>query len=213
MRPKAQYRRREMLAGAAACWSLGALAMWAGARIVCPEGVCRVPDFDRSGLATMSELRRPWLDTVMTAATWLGSLAVLLPGAAAVAVWRWRRGRSGDAFLLAAAVCGAAVLAHAGKLLVARPRPDMHAVLVAMPPDLSFPSAHTLQIAAFASAWILAARPRPAPAAVVAAALVIALVAGSRVYLQVHFPSDVAVAIVAGAAWAAGLRLLQEART
>jgi undecaprenyl-diphosphatase len=178
--------------------------------MVCPEAACRVPDFDRNGLAAMSELRRPWLDTVMTASTWLGSLAVLLPGAAAMGAWQWRRGRSGDAFLLVAAVCGAAVIAHAGKLLVARPRPDMHAALVSMPPDLSFPSAHTLQIAAFASAWVLAAHPRPAAA--VAAAVAIALVAFSRVYLQVHYPSDVAVAVVAGAAWAAGLRLLLDAR-
>jgi len=212
MHPEAECRRRGMLAGAAACWSVGALAVWAGAGIVCPEAACRVPDFDRNGLATMSVLRRPWLDAVMTASTWLGSLAVLLPCAAAVGMWQWRRGRSCGAFLVVAAVCGAAVLAHAGKLLVARPRPDLHAALVSMPPDLSFPSAHTLQIAAFASAWVLAAHPRPAAAAAVAAAVTIALVAVSRVYLQVHYPSDVAVAAVAGAAWAAGLRLLLEAR-
>ncbi len=200
------------IAGALACWSSGALALWLGARAVCPEAACRVPDFDRSALDTLHALRRPWLDTVMAASTWLGSIVVLAPCAAALAWRRWRSGRRGDAHLLLAALGGAWLFAHAAKLLVARPRPDLHEALVSIPADLSFPSAHTMQIAAFAFAWLLASKVRPGAVAIVAAISAVLLVALSRLYLQVHFPSDVIVAAMAGVAWVAGLRLLETRR-
>ena len=109
-------------------------------------------------------------------------------------------------------MCGAWLLAYAGKLLVARPRPELYPALIAMPADLSFPSAHTLQITAFAFAWVLAPGSRPAWAGVTAAALIILVVALSRLYLQVHFPSDVVIGMIAGAAWVVGLRLFLGAR-
>ncbi|MBK7470138.1 MAG: phosphatase PAP2 family protein [Betaproteobacteria bacterium] len=47
---------------------------------------------------------------------------------------------------------------------------------------------------------------------VAAAASIILVVALSRLYLQVHFPTDVAIGVIAGAAWAIGLRLFLGAR-
>jgi undecaprenyl-diphosphatase len=185
--------------------------MWLGARVVCPDGVCRALDFDRELLAALHALQRPWLDAIMMAATWLGSIAVLLPVTLALA-WRYRRGPPGAALLLPIAVGGAWLLAHAGKLLVARPRPDLYPALIAMPADPSFPSAHALQITAFAVAWVLGVGSRPRWAAVVAAASVVLAVALSRLYLQVHFPSDVVIGMIAGATWVVGLRLALGAR-
>ena len=203
--------RHARLAGAAALWGAGAFALWLGARVACPDGTCGVPAVDRGLLDAMHTLRRPWLDTFMAASTWLGSIAVLAPCAAALAWLRWRAGRRGDALLLVAGLGGAGLVAHAAKLVVARPRPDLHEALVAMPSDLAYPSAHTMQVTAFALAWLLASRTR-SRAAIVAALLAILAVAVSRLYLQVHFPSDVIVAAIAGAAWVAGLRLLLEVR-
>ena len=204
--------RYARLAGAALFWSIAGLTLWIGAGVVCPNGACRVLELDRQLLGALNALRRPWLDTIMTAATWLGSIIVLLPVALALA-WRYRRrGQPGAAILLPIAVGGAWLLAHAGKLLVLRPRPDLHTALVAMPADLSFPSAHAMQITAFALAWVLAAGSRPGWAGVVAAALIILAVALSRLYLQVHFPSDVVIGMIAGAAWVVGLRLALGAR-
>jgi membrane-associated phospholipid phosphatase len=204
--------RYTMLAGAVAFWSIAGLAMWLGARVVCPDGICRALDFDRELLAALHALQRPWLDAVLTGATWPGSIAVLLPAALALS-WRYRRrGPPGAALLLPIAVGGAWLLAHAGKLLVARPRPDLYPALISIPADLSFPSAHTMQITAFAFAWVLAAGSRPGWAGVIAAALIILAVALSRLYLQVHFPSDVVIGMIAGAAWVVGLRLALGAR-
>jgi len=201
-----------MLAGAALFWSMAGLSLWIGAGVVCPNGSCRVLEIDRQLLGALNALQRPWLDAILTAATWLGSIGVLLPVALALA-WRYRRrGSPGAALLLSMAVGGAWLLAHAGKLLVVRPRPDLNPALISMPADPSFPSAHTLQITAFAFALVLAADSRPGWAGVVAAALIILVVALSRLYLQVHFPSDVVIGMIAGAAWVVGLRLALGAR-
>jgi len=200
------------LFGAAISWSMGGLAVWLGARLVCPEGACRALDLDRRVLASLDALRQPWLDAVMTAVTWLGSIIVLLPLALALAWRRWHLGRHVDALLPAVAVTGAWLLAHLGKLLVARPRPDLHPALISLPADLSFPSAHTMQITAFALAWVLALGSQTRWAGVVAATSAILGVALSRLYLQVHFPSDVAIAILAAMAWVVGLRLFVGAR-
>jgi membrane-associated phospholipid phosphatase len=42
--------------------------------------------------------------------------------------------------------------------------------------------------------------------------LIILVVALSRLYLQLHFPSDVVIGMIAGAAWVVGLRLFLGAR-
>ena len=61
-------------------------------------------------------------------------------------------------------------------------------------------------------ALALAPLERLARAVVVAAALAAFVVALSRAYLQVHFPTDIVAGLVAGAAWAWGLCLLPGAR-
>lgn len=207
-----RFGRCVLLAGAAVFLSMAGLSLWIGAGVVCPNGSCRVLELDRQLLGALHALQRPWLDAILTGATWLGSIAVLLPVALALA-WRYRRrGPPGAALLLPIAMGGAWLLAHAGKLLVARPRPDLYPALISMPADLSFPSAHTLQFTAFAFAWVLAAGSRPGWAGVIAAALIILAVALSRLYLQVHFPSDVVIGMIAGMTWVVGLRLALGAR-
>jgi undecaprenyl-diphosphatase len=191
---------------------MSGLAMWLGARWVCPDGICRAPDFDRALLAALHALQQPWLDAAFAAVTRMGSIWLLLPVALALA-WRYqRRGQRAAALLLPFGVAGAWLLAHGGKLLVMRPRPDSYPALIQMPTDLSFPSAHAMQITAFALAWVLAAGTRPAWPILAGAALVVVLVALSRLYLQVHFPSDVLVGMIAGAAWVIGVRLALGAR-
>lgn len=199
-------------AGAALCWGIAGVSLWAGAALVCPQGDCRVPAFDRQILAALNGLQRPWLDAMLAAATWLGSIAVLMPAALALAWWHRVRGRIDAALLLPVAVGGAWLLAHACKAAVSRPRPDLHPALIAMPADLSFPSAHALQITAFALAWVAVAGRRPGRAVVATAIAITLVVALSRLYLQVHFPSDVLAGMIAGAGWASGLCLLLRVR-
>jgi membrane-associated phospholipid phosphatase len=196
------------LIGAFLFWSIAAAALWLGGIAVCPGGACHVLEFDRWVLGALHAVQQPELDTFFRAATWLGSISVLFPAALALAWWFQRRGQPAAAVLLPLAVGGAWLLAHVGKLLIVRPRPELYPALIEMPADLSFPSAHAMQITAFALTCVLAPGTQPGWVGLAGATLLVLLVALSRLYLQVHFPSDILIGLIVGTGWAAGLRLL-----
>jgi membrane-associated phospholipid phosphatase len=201
---------------AALFWSLSLAVLALGAWLVCPRGECALSAFDRFGLGLAHDLannqRGVTLDRLMQAVTWLGSLALLLP-LAAVAAWLLvRRGRRNEAGFVLLALIGASVLSHLTKLWVMRPRPDLYLTDSLMPLDWSYPSAHSMQITALALAlFLVAGRRRAVPLAVILVIAVL-LVGLSRIYLQVHFPSDVLVGLLAGAFWVFGLHALMFSR-
>lgn len=186
-------------------WIAAAVAsLAAGAFLVCPAGECRTLAFDEAALVLAQGWQARWLDAGFAALTWLGSLYVLIPLSLLLA-WRMQAPWRG---YLPLAVVGAAVLAHAAKLIVLRPRPELYPALVDMPADASFPSAHTMQAAAFVVAWLWRPGASPGIGALLAAASLALLVSFSRIHLQVHFPSDVVFGAAAGICWALALRSL-----
>jgi membrane-associated phospholipid phosphatase len=96
-------------------------------------------------------------------------------------------------------VAGTYAVNTALKLLVRRRRPQLHGLppVVATPTTLSFPSAHASTAFAGALAYTRAGLPA-APLYALAAGL-----AYSRLYLGVHYPSDVAAGALLGTALAA----------
>lgn len=144
--------------------------------------------------------RSPALTTLAHAVSLLGRSVVLVPAAIAVIVVAGatpRRMRTGLSVL--AAILGAIVIQNAVKAIVARPRPPVtHLEHVT---GTSFPSGHATESAAF---WIavalLAGRRRRV--AIALAALVVCAVSVSRVYLGVHYPTDVVAGVLLGGAWA-----------
>jgi len=140
------------------------------------------------------------MDYFFLALTWLGSLLVLLPsGVAGVGLLR-RVLTPADIGLIIGGLLGASVLTHILKLMVSRPRPVIvEDMIVAMPADFSFPSAHTAQAVSFFLALALVVnRTLPVKNGAVVwlfCVLIAALVGYSRIYLKVHYISDV----VAGA--------------
>jgi undecaprenyl-diphosphatase len=158
----------------------------------------------------MAARRTAELDAFFGAVTHLGSFAVTAPLALLLAAILALAGRRVRAWLVLGGFGGAALLAQIGKRLVARPRPEVADAVVAMPSDLSFPSAHATQAMAFALAAWLVTRGLSPPARAglaVLAAVGVSLAALSRVYLQVHYTSDVFAGLVGASAWVVGLRL------
>jgi undecaprenyl-diphosphatase len=135
----------------------------------------------------------------------IGSQKVLSPVAGVVALLLISRRRILTAALLAAIWGGAIGLYSLTKHFVHRPRPpaDIHLMHVGAS---SFPSGHATQsTATFVALAVLAGavipRVRAVPAATVVAVGLAFGVGWSRVYLGVHWTSDVIAGWVIGAAW------------
>jgi undecaprenyl-diphosphatase len=110
------------------------------------------------------------------------------------------------ALLVLASVGGGTALSFAMKAAFDRPRPDLveHGVEVA---TASFPSAHAMLAAVtYLTLGALLARVQPkrsVKAYLLGVAVVLTLLIGlSRVYLGVHWPTDVLAGWCVGAAWA-----------
>lgn len=166
---------------------------------------------DAGLLGWLAAQRAPALDGFFAAVTWAGSLWLVAPASLALAWLAWRHGQRGAALLLGLGPLFASLVSWSLKLAFDRARPDAFPAVIALPADASFPSGHTVQAAAFALASLLAwhaAGQRVAPWMLAAAAAYVALVGASRLYLQVHFPSDVLAGLVVGAACVLALHAL-----
>jgi phosphatidylinositol-3-phosphatase len=168
---------------------------------------------DRPAEAFVAAHRTTWLTGAMRLVTDLGTAGALVPlTLAAGLLWRWRRGSWQPAALLAGALAGAWVLQVSVKQLVERARPPTGLAL-AHAGGFAFPSGHATDAVATygALAFLLAHASRHRPcrvAALATAAGLVALVGLSRLYLGVHWLTDVVAGIGLGAAWAASLILI-----
>ena len=131
----------------------------------------------------------PFLDAVVPKLTMLGNAGIIwiLAGVLLLCTKKYRRqGALVLIGLLVGLLVGNVVLKH----LVARSRPcwldPSVQLLIATPTDYSFPSGHTLS--STIAATILTKTDRRFGYAAISLAVLIAL---SRLYLYVHFPSDV----------------------
>jgi undecaprenyl-diphosphatase len=148
----------------------------------------------------------PWLKEAMRDITALGSTAVLALVVAAVVGFLAVTGlRHAAAMVLGSVLLGVA-LSNALKWSFARPRPEF------IPRDIvvytaSFPSGHTaLSAVVYLTLGALLCRTQASVAAktyILAIALILtAIVGASRVYLGVHWPTDVIAGWLVGGAWA-----------
>lgn len=208
----ALLRARSSGGQAGAVWLLGGAGLLAliGAAALFAELAEHLGDGRR--LARLDQAFTSALAANASAATlktfaWLTHLGdpatlVLLGVAVALALW-WRRQR-----LLASgwvlAVGGNALLNPALKRIFERVRPE-HAQGLVSEPGFSFPSGHSSSaMVAYGMLAYLALRLLPRqlhlPALLLAVALV-ATVGASRVFLQVHYLSDVLAGFASGGAW------------
>jgi undecaprenyl-diphosphatase len=143
--------------------------------------------------------------------TWAGNVAFLALLVAGVSLFLLRRRRVNEAVLVTASAAGIELLNGGLKLLFHRPRPELAYVHL---DTYSFPSGHAAGTAAIYGVILyVLARPFSNRARVVAAVgyvLLVAVVAFSRLYLEVHYLSDVLAGASLGAAWASGSLFVYE---
>ncbi|MDF2685242.1 MAG: phosphoesterase PA-phosphatase related [Clostridia bacterium] len=156
-----------------------------------------IQDIDDSILIFIQEnLRSPILDLIMKPVTYLGSGGVLWIIISLIFIISKKYRYNG--LMLAGALILCLIIGNLTlKLLVARLRPsDVNTtieLLIKRPTDFSFPSGHSLS--SFSSATVIFYTDKRYGAA---AAIIAAMIAFSRLYLYVHYPSDVFAGIVIG---------------
>jgi undecaprenyl-diphosphatase len=149
-----------------------------------------------------------WVEEAARDVTSLGSIAVLVIITAAVAGYLFLARKQAAARLMLFAVFGGIALSDLLKFAFARPRPDFVAP-AARVFTTSFPSGHaTLSAITYLTIAALLARSQSSPKIgryfIVLAALLTILIGMSRIYLGVHYPTDVVGGWCIGAAWALG---------
>ena len=169
--------------------------------------------FDRAVLLALRDPANPadpigprWFEEAARDVTGLGSHTILIGLTLGVTILLALNRKRGAALLVLGSIAGAVLISAGLKILFQRPRPDLvpHAVEVY---TASFPSGHAMLSAAtyLTLGAIIAqvqARWRTRSYVLFLAVLTTVLVGASRVYLGVHWPTDVLAGWCLGAAWA-----------
>lgn len=162
-----------------------------------------------------------WLRAAMVDVTALGGVSVLTLITVIVVGYLVAAGRAATGAFVAVSITGGAIVGIALKAAFMRPRPEIVAHLVDVT-STSFPSGHATNSAVvYLTLGALLARTqrsRAVRAYLMSVAIALTLTVGfSRVYLGVHWPSDVVAGWSIGAAWATLCailaRFLQRRRT
>jgi undecaprenyl-diphosphatase len=170
--------------------------------------------FDNAVRSWVHQFASPAMTRAMTIITHLGSRGILIQLVIAFIVFaklRWRRA----ALWLAITMAGALLLEVTLKWAYHRPRPV--AFFGVVPNSYSFPSGHALTSLCFygVMAGLLSARIKSLPwriALWTAAVLLIIAIGLSRIYLGVHYPSDVVAGYLAATVWVTAVIVFDHVR-
>ncbi|HET7271662.1 MAG TPA: phosphatase PAP2 family protein, partial [Rubrobacter sp.] len=188
----------------AAALAISAFVIWAFFELIdaVVEGESR--RFDRVVLLWIHSTFPGWLNEPMRLVTALGYYWVVLPLLAVVIFLFYRRGWKLSAILLSVSTAGSILLTTFLKAVFERARPELfnsgyHASFY------SFPSGHATVALGFYGmlTFILAYRLRGIArwAVAVSGVLVVLLIGFSRLYLGVHYPTDVLAGYLAALLW------------
>jgi len=155
----------------------------------------------------MIDHRSQTLTTTAIVVTNVGSTVAMTVIASATIIYLLIKRRFGDAALVAVVASGAGLLVRFGKATVGRERPPAEFRLV-IETNESFPSGHALASAAILGVVLVVLLPsipnRGARIAILVGVALFALAIGlTRVYLGVHWATDVIAGWVTGLAWLA----------
>jgi undecaprenyl-diphosphatase len=194
------------------CAALYALFLFGGLveEVIESEEIRSIDEFIASWMVSA---RTPVLVAVFAWITELGSMPTLTAVAIVASAFLLAHGPQRFVPPLWLTVLGSQITTYSGKYILARPRPDFVLDVTAATP--SFPSGHTtgaLAVYGFIAYAVLRdlSSPRTRFDVAFGAGLLICLIAFSRIFLEVHFSSDVAAGLLVGFFWLlAGIALAE----
>jgi undecaprenyl-diphosphatase len=178
---------------------------------------------DEGVLLWLQQHRAPWLDALALAGAALGSGTAVWVVLGAATLYLWGSRHVYSLALLWTSLLGGRVLNRVLKEAFGRPRPelvqgDLELVgyTFGFPTSASFPSGHALTaLVTYGTVAYLVARLEPTRRmrrlTLAGAAVLVLGIGFSRLYLAVHYPSDVAAGYLAGFVWATTCALGVEA--
>lgn len=184
---------------------VGGVLLFAGLATLMKEGATQ--RVDEAVLLWMNRHANDWLDVAALEVTALGSSIVVGMTLLVTSGFLWTTRHRYSVLLLWVAVTGGSVLNMLLKASFDRPRPQLFEWRTPYAGHSSFPSGHAMTaMVAYATLGYLVARLEPTRRmrrlTLGVAAAVILLIGLSRMYLGVHYPSDVVAGYVVGFAWA-----------
>lgn len=211
MEPRLLHKRRALLAALIIVASMGAFVFLKLTSEIAEGETHRIDEAILHAFRVPDNPARPlgpkWLTSAFIEFTALGSTSVLGLITLLVIGFLLSERKRLPALLIGLAVVGGALLSTVLKTIIGRPRPESvtHLVDVA---TLSFPSGHAmLSAVTYLTLGTLLIREiksrRTRVLVIVSVVLLTGLVGLSRVYLGVHYPTDVLGGWCAGTAWAA----------
>ena len=155
--------------------------------------------WDAPLMLAIHQYSQPWLDKLFIAVTQTAGVWIVLPLFIATALF-WRQGDRLEAVTLLAASGGSAIISALLKAFFGRPRPAVFPPLTAEA-SYSFPSGHTMAAVAFYGLLAVFFWRKQRYGWAVLSGIWLLAVGLSRIYLGVHYPSDVLGALLVGFIW------------
>jgi membrane-associated phospholipid phosphatase len=167
--------------------------------------------FDRTILLFLHAHATSTLNRMMVWSSRAGSALVLVPVIIMGTLYLYRQRVQARTWFWVLSVCGAALLNFLAKYCFARARPSLW-VSILPETTYSFPSGHAMESMAVVTAIICLVwnRGNWRWVSLALGLLFVLLVGASRVYLGVHYPSDVLAGWLASFAWVIGLAMIRD---
>jgi undecaprenyl-diphosphatase len=209
----ARWVRGNTELGALLVLALAIIGIWAFAELADEVFEGTTHNLDRDLLLLLRTPADPedpigpdWVEEIMRDFTAMGGMAILTLTTVAVAGFFLLQRKFASTLYLLVSVGGGLLISSVAKNLFDRPRPDL-VPYGSVVHTASFPSGHSMLAAVtYLTLGVLVARTLPQRRLKVyvlsLATLVTILVGVSRVYLGVHWPTDVLAGWLAGVAWA-----------